>query len=313
MARRTQRCDEARSAQTRQHQVRATGGGSRHLRVRPVSARTAATRRGGVEYTRVVRAVGHDIRVRVRPGFGDGPVLLLCNGIGASLEVLHPLVDRLDPSITAVRFDVPGVGGSPDARLPYTMPVLAHGLGILLDKLGYDRADVFGISWGGALAQQFAFQHPQRCRRAVLVSTGTGSIMIPAGPKVLARMVTPRRYRDPDYALQIAAELYGGSIRDNPAAVRTLVDSHTRAGSRRGYRHQLLAGAGWCSLPWLRLIRQPTLLLFGDDDPLIPVANGRILERGLPHGELVVYPGGHLDVVVQADTYGPVISEFLLR
>ena len=147
----------------------------------------------------LVPVLGQQIRVKMRPG--GGVPLVLCNGIGASLEVLDPLVEHLDPDTTVVRFDVPGTGGSPDSPLPYGFPYLAAVLGQLLKKLGFDgKVDVLGLSWGGALAQQFAFQSPRHCRRLILVSTGTGAIMVPGGPAILAKMVTPRRFLDHEYA-----------------------------------------------------------------------------------------------------------------
>ena len=112
--------------------------------------------------------------------------------------------------------------------MPYNFPMLAWFLARLLDRLGYDAFDVLGISWGGGLAQQVAFQHPRRCRRLVLVSTATGSLMVPASPLVLRKMLTPRRYRDPDYAATIAAQLYGGRMRDEPDAARTLLHEQSR-------------------------------------------------------------------------------------
>ena len=254
---------------------------------------------------------GHDIRIRVRSGTHPVP-LVLCNGIGASFEVLQPLVDALDPQIEVIRFDVPGVGGSPAAALPYRFAWLARLLGAMLDRLGHDRVDIFGLSWGGALAQQFAVQNPRRCRRVVLANTGTGMLMVPASPAILARMLTPRRHRDASYAASIAGTLYGGSTRADPGTAASLLGRETRAGSVRGYQHQLLAGLGWTSLPVLRLLRQETLLLFGDDDPIIPVVNGRILHRFLPHSTLVVYDGGHLDVVLRAPEIVPHINRFLL-
>ncbi len=264
------------------------------------------------EQTRMVHVRGHDIRTKVRSGIRPVP-LVLCNGIGASLEVLQPLVDALDPEIEVIRFDVPGVGGSPKPLAPYRFPGLSHLLGALLDRLGHDRVDILGLSWGGGLAQQFAFQNPRRCRRVVLANTGTGSLMVPASPKVLARMLTPRRYRDASYASAIAQTLYGGSTRDDPTIAARLLGRETRAGSVRGYQYQLLAGLGWTSLPWLPLLRQDTLLLFGDDDPIIPVVNGRIFHRLLPHSTLIVYHGGHLDVVLRATQVVPHINRFLLN
>jgi pimeloyl-ACP methyl ester carboxylesterase len=137
------------------------------------------------------------LRVAIRPGTGDGcsaPPLLACNGIGTPLEALAPFTSALDPVIEVVRFDVPGVGGSPATRLPYSLPWLARLAGRMLGRLGYDRRDVLGISWGGALAQQIALQNPQRCRRVVLAATATGALMIPASPRVLRHLSTPRRH-----------------------------------------------------------------------------------------------------------------------
>ncbi|HET7691282.1 MAG TPA: poly(3-hydroxyalkanoate) depolymerase [Nocardioidaceae bacterium] len=263
------------------------------------------------EHPRRVTVLGQSVRVSVRPGTSPRP-LVLCNGIGASLDLLQPFVDELDQRIEVVRFDVPGVGGSPAPLVPYTFPGLAWFLGRLLDQLGYREFDVLGISWGGGLAQQLAFQFPRRCRRLVLVSTGTGSLMVPAHPRVLAKMMTPRRYVDAAYAASVAAELYGGRLRDEPGRVRELLHDSSRVGSRKGYVFQLLAGAGWSSLPALPLIRQETLILAGSDDPIIPLVNARIMQRLLPHAALEVYDDGHLGLVTAAAQLGPVVSEFVL-
>jgi poly(3-hydroxyalkanoate) depolymerase len=260
-----------------------------------------------------VRVLGHEVRVSVRPGTEPGPPLVLCNGIGASLDLLQPFVDEVDPRIEVVRFDVPGVGGSSNPRTPYNFALLAWFLGKVLDELGYDQFDVLGISWGGGLAQQVAFQSPRRCRRLVLVSTGTGVLMVPAGWGVLSKMITPRRYRDAGYAATIAAELYGGRLRAHPEQVRQLMHEQSRVGAKRGYFLQLLAGAGWSSLPGLPLIRQPTLILAGSDDPIIPLVNARIMHRLLPHSTLHVFDDGHLGLVTSADELGPLVSEFLRR
>lgn len=254
---------------------------------------------------------GNLIRVAIRRGDGSGVPLLMCNGIGASLDLLAPFVDEVDPAIDVIRFDVPGVGGSTAPRHPYNFALLAHWVTGMLDRLGYEEFDVLGISWGGGLAQQLAFQNPRRCRRVVLVSTGTGSIMVPGSPRVLHKMITPRRWRDPAYAASIAADLYGGTLRDQPDLVRGVLHGHARVGSRRGYLFQLLAGVGWTSLPALPFIRQPVLLLAGNDDPIIPLANARIMKALLPHATLHVFDDGHLGLITQAATLGPLVSEFL--
>jgi len=269
----------------------------------------AMTSTSPVGEDRYIAAGGQRIRVNVR--HGTGVPLVLCNGIGASLEVLDPLVEQLDPDSTVVRFDVPGTGGSPTSVLPYGFPYLAWVLGRVLSKLGISVVDVLGLSWGGALAQQFAFQNPRRCRRLVLVATATGVLMGPARPRVLAKMLTPRRFSDPDYAASIAGELYGGTVRTHGDDVARLFVRQLHAGSKIGYLHQLLAGSIWTSLFALPLVRQETLIVAGTDDPIIPVVNAHILNALLPHSRLHLHSGGHIDLVHNAGELAPVIDTFL--
>jgi poly(3-hydroxyalkanoate) depolymerase len=258
---------------------------------------------------RYVSAGGQRIRVNVR--HGTGVPLVLCNGIGASLEVLDPLVEQLDPDSTVIRFDVPGTGGSPTSLAPYGFPYLAWVLGRVLSKIGIGVVDVLGLSWGGALAQQFAFQNPRRCRRLVLVSTGTGLFMVPGHPRILAKMLTPRRFSDPDYAASIAGDLYGGTVRTHGEDVAQLFVRQLHAGSKMGYLHQLLAGSVWTSLFALPAVRQDTLIVAGTDDPIIPVINAHIMNALLPHSRLYLHSGGHIDLVHNATELAPVIDDFL--
>jgi len=256
------------------------------------------------------------VRVSVRPARGRlaaEPPLLLCNGIGASFEVLQPLVDGLDPDRGVVRFDVPGVGGSPAPRFPYLLATLAPWVSALMATLGHDEYDVLGISWGGTLAQQLAVQCRRKVRRLVLVATAPGSLMVPGRPNVLAKMMTPRRHHDAEYARRVAAEIYGGTMRTSPERGAQLLHAATRAGPRRGYYFQLAAATGWSSLPFLRMVRQPTLVLSGDDDPIIPLVNGRVLARLIPDARLHVYHGGHLSVLTESAELAPVVEAFLVE
>src|SRR5690349_6555390 len=124
--------------------------------------------------TRTITVRGQRLRVAIRKGGGTRTPLLLLNGFGVNLEVLQPFVDALDPAMEVIRFDVPGTGGSPAPRFPYRLSGHAWLVSKMLNQLGYQQVDVLGVSWGGALAQQFAFQYSRRCRRLILVSTATG-------------------------------------------------------------------------------------------------------------------------------------------
>jgi poly(3-hydroxyalkanoate) depolymerase len=253
---------------------------------------------------------GQTLRVGVRPG--DSSIktpLLLFNGIGASIELVEPFLDALRGP-EAVVFDLPGVGGSPTPKLPYRLRKLARLAAKLLDQLGHARVDVLGVSWGGTLAQQFAFQYPRRCRRLILAATSPGHLMIPAAPSVLFKMATPRRYHEPGYMRTVAGDIYGGVFRDSPERARGIL-RHVHWSSDYGYYLQLLAAFGWTSLPWLALLPQPTLVMIGRDDPLVPEANGRILARLIPNARLVVVDDGHLFLITSAAESARQVSEFL--
>ena len=252
---------------------------------------------------------GQVLRVGIRRGERARPPLLLFNGIGASIESIAPFLEALNGPET-IMFDVPGVGGSPAPWLPYRPWMLVRLSARLLEQLGYEQVDVLGVSWGGALAQQFAFQQAKRCRRLVLAATSPGHLMVPGKLTVLLKMATPRRYKDPDYMNRIAGEIYGGALRESPELVRDHL-RHVRWSSDYGYYLQLIAGVGWSSLPWLPFLSQPTLVIAGTDDPIVPVANGRILAALIPDARLVTIDDGHLFLVTSADKSAEIISEFL--
>ena len=258
------------------------------------------------------RIRGHELRVDIRRGTGgssgSGTPLLLLSGIGIGYEIFDRLVDALDPGVEIIRVDVPGVGGSPVALLPMGFPQLADLVAGLLDDLGYGRVDVLGFSWGGALAQQFAVQYPGRCRRLVLMSTSTGLVSVPGEPRVLTKMMAPQDFRD---ARGAAGMMYGVDPDTHINDVRQLFRNSAATSSGLGYLHQLAAVAWWTSLFFLPLIRQPTLVLGGDSDPLVPVANARILATLIPNGTLHVFSGGHIEPLADPAIASPLISHFL--
>jgi len=245
---------------------------------------------------------------------GDGPPLLLIMGVGGNTEMWHPFDRELNGrGIHTISFDAPGTGESGELDRVRRMPWLARMVEHLLDRLGYERVDVLGISWGGALAQQLAHQAPQRVRRLVLAATSAGMPGlggVPGSPSALISMLNPRRYRDPDYLASVAGRLYGGTGFDLP-------EEHFAARLRkppspRGYRRQLWAVQGWTGLPWLRSLEQPSLVLIGDDDRLVPAANGHILARLIPDARLIVIRGGgHLFLLQLAPQMAGLVADFV--
>jgi poly(3-hydroxyalkanoate) depolymerase len=249
------------------------------------------------------------LRVGIKRGHRPTP-LLVFNGIGANLELLEGVAKAL-PDTEVVAFDVPGVGGSPLPRRPYRLRTLARLADEMLKALGYqDAVDVLGVSWGGAVAQQFARSHGLRCRRLVLADTAAGSVMLPGRLSALLALATPRRYTDSAYMLRAASKIYGGQIAAQPELM-TPFARHMRPPSMRGYLLQQLALAGWTSLHWLSRIRQPTLILAGRHDPLVHLANAKVMHRLIPHSRLEIIDDGHLFLLTSGDAVAGSILRFL--
>lgn len=258
---------------------------------------------------RRVKVMGYSLRVAIWPGREDGHVpLVLFNGIGARLELLEPFADELG-DLETIAIDVPGTGKSSLPLHPYRLWMLAILMGKVLDKLGYGQVDVLGVSWGGTLAQQFALQNPTRCRKLILCATGQGMPMI-LDPRILLKFITPRRFNDPVYRRKIAGEIYGGAARDMPGLIREL-GPRMMPTSKIGYLMQQLALSGWTSLPWLWMLKQPVLIMAGDDDPVIPVVNARIMSKLIRNCRLRVVHDGHLFLVSDPVGSSQVIREFL--
>ena len=249
-------------------------------------------------------------KLRVAHWKGEGPhhhrPVLFFNGIGANLELVQPLAEAL-PERDIITFDMPGIGGSPAPRLPYRPWWVAYAANTILSRFGFGPVDVIGVSWGGGAAQQFAFQYRRRTKRLVLAATSAGWTMVPGSVDVLSKMTTPARYVDPDYLAKNFERLYG----DEPGFMERHAIRITPP-KKRGYAAQLAAMAGWTSLPFLPLLPQPTLVLMGDRDRIVPVINGRILASMIPNAKLhIVKGGGHLFIVTRLPEITPVLRDFL--
>jgi pimeloyl-ACP methyl ester carboxylesterase len=257
----------------------------------------------------VVRVGPTRVRVRIA---GSGPPLLMIMGIGANLEMWQPLEAAL-PGRQLIMFDFPGTGGSSLGWWPPTMGHNALFTRLLLRRLGYGRVDVLGYSWGGLVAQHLAMQHPKSVRRLVLAATTFGLGAVPPSARVATRMLTPQRYYSRANFARVAPSIYGGRFRTDA----TLVDAEIRrrAGhppSVLGYAAQLLALTGYSSLPGLPLIGAPTLILAGDDDPLVASLNPQVLARFIRRSTLRVIPeAGHLLLLDSSAVLAPIIEGFL--
>lgn len=257
----------------------------------------------------MIEVGGQQLQVAIKRGPRGRPPLLVFNGIGANWELAKPFLTALKQT-EAIIFDVPGVGGSPLPSLPYRPSTLARLAMLLVEKLGHEQVDVAGVSWGGVLAQQFAHQYDKACRKLVLAATSPGTIMVPGRPSVLWKLATPRRYFDKGFMRNIASSIYGGDFKKDPQLIVEYAQAMSGA-SGLGYFYQLLAMTGWTSLPWLWSLKQPTLVIAGTDDPIVPLVNGRVLAHLIPNARLETIDDGHLFMVTRPDETAAITEAFL--
>jgi poly(3-hydroxyalkanoate) depolymerase len=215
--------------------------------------------------------------------------ILFFNGIGANIEAVAPLAEALTDR-AFIMFDMPGVGGSPEPLVPYNPFMMSWTANELLKRFGADQVDVMGVSWGGAMAQHFTLQHPDHVRRLVLCATTAGMIMVPGNPAALTKMANPRRYIDPAFMADHFKTLYGGMTGGKAEHISRLTPP-----TPRGYMYQLLCMIGWTSVPALPFLKKETLIMMGEDDQIVPLINGKMLEALIPNSRLVIFEqGGHL-------------------
>jgi pimeloyl-ACP methyl ester carboxylesterase len=243
---------------------------------------------------------------------GEGDPLLLLSGLGASTEMWAPFV-RQFPETRVIRFDAPGTGRSTTSPFPIAVAALSSLAAAVLDACGVERADVIGFSYGGAVAQQFAFAHPRRVRRLVLAATTCGLHGLPGSFNALSGLLTPLRYYSPTYFDRTAAATFGGATgRDAVVRQRMMETRKRNPPTPYGYAMQLLGATGWTSWALLPRIPHETLVICGDDDPLIPIANARLLARRLPRARVEIVPGaGHLFLWDDVDDAAARIGRFL--
>lgn len=258
-----------------------------------------------------VRVDGQLVRVSVR---GEGSPLLLIMGLGGNIEMWEPLERALNRhNIQTIAYDAPGTGDSPARLVPQRMPRLARQAARLLDAVGHPHSDVLGVSFGGAVAQELALTDPGRVRRLVLASTTCGLGGVPGNPLALSLLATPLRYYSPAFLRFTAKILYGPTITDDDTLLRANINARrARPPTLWGYLGQLLAAAGWTSLPRLHRIAAPTLIISGGADPIVPPVNARLLARRIPTARLeVIHGAGHLLLMDHAEQCATTIADFL--
>lgn len=254
----------------------------------------------------MIGVAGRRLRVaRWRAGAQGHRPLVMLNGIGMNVEMLAPLATAL-PEREVISFDMPGIGKSPDPIVPYTIPCMALTTAALLDRLEIETADILGISWGGALAQQFAFQHRARTGRLVLAATAAGATMVPGNTSMLAHLSDPREYTVERTLRRNLASVYNGG-----GVGRVSLNAAT-APSPLGFSYQMAAFATWTSLPFLPLLSMPVMIMADEEDQLVPPSNAHFLHNAIPHSRIEMFQGGgHLFMLSHQERFIATLRDFL--
>jgi 3-oxoadipate enol-lactonase len=243
---------------------------------------------------------------------GKGEPVLLIMGLGATLDLWHRFLPSLSASHRAILFDNRGVGRSAVPDPPYSIPQMADDTVAVLDAAAVDTAHVVGASMGGVIAQEFALRHPNRVRSLVLACTACGGPeAVAAGPEILAALARRATMTPEEGIRALIPFIY------HPTTPRDRVEEDLEIRLRhypsaKGYLAQLQAVLGYETYARLGAIRVSTLVLHGEDDRLVPAANGRDLARRITGARLDLIPSAsHILFSDQPDAVNRATLEFL--
>jgi pimeloyl-ACP methyl ester carboxylesterase len=266
---------------------------------------------------------GHSVRFHRA---GNGPVVVLLHGIASTADTWSPVVEALAARHTVIAPDLLGHGDSAKPRGDYSLGAHASGVRDLLAALGYDRATVVGHSLGGGIAMQFAYQFPERIERLVLISSGglgrevhliLRAATLPGSELVLA-LLGGAWLRATGGALGGALARVGLRTGEDLAGVTGGIGSLADAGARGAFVHTARAaidarGQRVSATDRLYLAADlPTLIVWGERDPIIPVAHGRAAHDAMPGSRLEVFAGaGHFPHREQPARFVSVLEDFV--
>jgi pimeloyl-ACP methyl ester carboxylesterase len=239
------------------------------------------------------------------------PPLLLVAGIPAIANDWSLLAERLAESRRVVTYDNRGSGQSSVTEGPYTTKQLAADAVRLLDVLGIARADVFGMSLGGMIAQEIALGWPDRVRRLALGCTHAGVRHAAPAPRETGRAFTMET-DDWGERMRALAPLAFSREVDDGTLERFTEKKSKEAQDQEGYAAQIEAVLSHDTYDRLPAIEAPTLVLTGDDDRIIPAPSSDVLHLRIPRSRLEVIEGaGHLFFLEKPDETIDLVQGFL--
>jgi pimeloyl-ACP methyl ester carboxylesterase len=257
---------------------------------------------------------------------GKGPVLLLVHGMAGSSVTWRHVMPGLAERFTVLAPDLLGQGQSDKPRGDYSLGAHANTLRDLMDALGHQRATVVGQSLGGGVALQFAYQFPERCERLVLVDSGglgrevtfyLRMLTVPGFEYLFPLFCTPRLR---DAGNVIATWLGRAGARSTPArqeiwrSYGSLADAESRRAFFRSLRDVIdLSGQAVSALRRLyRAAQLPTLIVWGAQDPFIPVSHAVAAHEAIPGSRLEIFDGvGHYPHCEAPERFVAVLNDFI--
>ncbi len=267
---------------------------------------------------------GHRIALRTA---GTGPVVLLIHGMAGSSVTWRHVLPALSQRFTVVAPDLLGHGESGKPRHgEYALGAHANVLRDLLHVLGYERATFVGQSLGGGVAMQMAYQFPERCERLVLVGSGglgrevnllLRALTFPGAEYVFPLVCTPG-LRDAGSAM--ASWFHRIGLRAAPAveemwrSYSSLADADTRRAFFRTLHAVIdIGGQAVSATDRLYLTSQvPTLIIWGDQDPLIPVSHALAAHEAMPGSRLAVFDNvGHFPHCEEPERFVQAVVDFV--
>src|SRR4051794_1745421 len=269
---------------------------------------------------------GHTVTYREAGADSSGPVLVLLHGIAGSGQTWDAVLPWLGQRFTVIAPDLLGHGSSAKPRGDYSLGAYASAVRDLLAALGHDSATVVGHSLGGGIAMQFAYQFPERLERLVLVDSGglgaevnlvLRAATLPGAEFVLPLMFSPLTRRA-GRVIGSGLGRVGLKANANVVGLAEGVDSLADAEARRAFVHTARSvidprGQRVDARDRLYLSRDvPTMLIWGDRDPIIPVAHGHRAHELMPHSRLEVFPrAGHFPFNDDPERFVAVLGDFI--
>ena len=243
---------------------------------------------------------------------GQGAPVLLIMGLGYTSAMWHRTRPALAQRYRTIAFDNRGVGLSDVPPGPYSVAAMASDAAAVLDAAGIPSAHVFGVSMGGAIAQEFALQYPARTRSLILGCTAPGGSLVVRSERKVADLLMAR-----GMTLEQAREAILPYIYD-AATPREKIEEDINLRRRwlpsaEGYMAQLQAILAWESYSRIAQITAPTLVIHGKSDALVPPGNGELIAKRIPGAKLVLLEhASHLFLTDQTEEANKEILEFLL-